>query len=59
MMAPSGRRCRPASIFAIDVWNGIIKSFVFGVAVSLIAVFEGYDSVPTAEGCRGQLRALS
>ena len=33
-----------------DVWNGIIKSFVFGVAVSLIAVFEGYDSVPTAEG---------
>lgn len=33
-----------------DVWNGIIKSFVFGIAVSLIAVFEGYDSVPTAEG---------
>jgi phospholipid/cholesterol/gamma-HCH transport system permease protein len=22
----------------------------FGIAVSLIAVFEGYDSVPTAEG---------
>src|SRR5574343_16313 len=33
-----------------DGWNGVIKSFVFGVAVSLIAVFEGYDSVPTAEG---------
>lgn len=33
-----------------DVWNGIVKSFVFGIAVSLIAVFEGYDSVPTAEG---------
>lgn len=33
-----------------DVWNGVAKSFVFGVAVSLIAVFEGYDSVPTAEG---------
>jgi len=33
-----------------DIWNGIIKSFVFGIAVSLIAVFEGYDSVPTAEG---------
>lgn len=33
-----------------DVWNGVIKSFVFGIAVSLIAVFEGYDSVPTAEG---------
>jgi phospholipid/cholesterol/gamma-HCH transport system permease protein len=33
-----------------DVTNGIIKSFVFGVAVSLIAVFEGYDAKPTAEG---------
>ena len=36
--------------FRYDVWNGVIKSFVFGVAVSLIAVFEGYDAVPTAEG---------
>ena len=33
-----------------DVTNGIIKSFVFGIAVSLIAVFEGYDAKPTAEG---------
>jgi phospholipid/cholesterol/gamma-HCH transport system permease protein len=33
-----------------DVFNGVIKSFVFGIAVSLIAVFEGYDSKPTAEG---------
>ncbi len=33
-----------------DVVNGIIKSFVFGSAVSLIAVFEGYDCTPTAEG---------
>jgi len=36
--------------FRYDIVNGIIKSVVFGVAVSLIAVFEGYDSVPTAEG---------
>jgi phospholipid/cholesterol/gamma-HCH transport system permease protein len=36
--------------FREDIFNGIIKSFVFGVAVSLIAVFEGYDSTPTAEG---------
>ncbi len=36
--------------FRYDVWNGILKSLVFGVAVSLIAVFEGYDSAPTAEG---------
>ena len=27
-----------------------IKSVVFGVAVTWIAVFEGYDAVPTAEG---------
>lgn len=33
-----------------DVTNGIIKSIVFGIAVSLIAVFEGYDAKPTAEG---------
>ncbi len=36
--------------FKEDVVNGVIKSFVFGVLVSLIAVFEGYDSEPTAEG---------
>jgi phospholipid/cholesterol/gamma-HCH transport system permease protein len=33
-----------------DITNGIIKSAVFGVAVSVIAVFEGYDAKPTAEG---------
>ena len=33
-----------------DVTNGIIKSIAFGIAVSLIAVFEGYDATPTAEG---------
>ena len=33
-----------------DVINGIIKSGVFGVAVTLIAVFEGYDAQPTAAG---------
>jgi phospholipid/cholesterol/gamma-HCH transport system permease protein len=33
-----------------DVMNGVIKSVVFAVAVSLIAVFEGYDATPTAEG---------
>ncbi len=36
--------------FRRDVMNGVIKSFVFGVAVSLIAVFEGFDAPPTAEG---------
>jgi len=36
--------------FDYDVLNGVIKSFVFGAVVSLIAVFEGYDCKPTAEG---------
>jgi phospholipid/cholesterol/gamma-HCH transport system permease protein len=36
--------------FRYDIVNGFIKSFVFGTAVSLIAVFEGYDCQPTAEG---------
>jgi len=36
--------------FRYDIVNGFIKSCFFGVAVSLIAVFEGYDSRPTAEG---------
>ncbi|NNM83071.1 MAG: lipid asymmetry maintenance ABC transporter permease subunit MlaE [Burkholderiales bacterium] len=39
--------------FRYDILNGIIKSFVFGIAVSAIAVFEGYDSPPTAEGVSG------
>ena len=36
-----------------DVLNGVIKSCVFGIAVSWIAVFEGYDAPPTAEGVSG------
>lgn len=36
--------------FRYDIVNGVIKSMVFGFAVALIAVFEGYDSAPTAEG---------
>jgi phospholipid/cholesterol/gamma-HCH transport system permease protein len=33
-----------------DILNGVIKSVAFGVVVTWIAVFEGYDTVPTAEG---------
>ncbi|MGH6742174.1 MAG: lipid asymmetry maintenance ABC transporter permease subunit MlaE, partial [Bradyrhizobium sp.] len=36
-----------------DVLNGVIKSVVFGIAVTWIAVFEGYDATPTAEGVSG------
>jgi phospholipid/cholesterol/gamma-HCH transport system permease protein len=33
-----------------DVGNGVVKACVFGVAVSVIATFEGYNAPPTAEG---------
>jgi phospholipid/cholesterol/gamma-HCH transport system permease protein len=33
-----------------DILNGIIKSVVFGATVTWIAVFEGYDTLPTPEG---------
>lgn len=36
--------------FSYDVLNGLIKSAVFGVAVSLIAVYQGFHCRPTAEG---------
>jgi len=41
---------RAAVDFRHDIVNGIIKSVVFGTAVSVIAVFEGYVAKPTAEG---------
>jgi len=39
--------------FRYDVVRGIVKSFVFGIAVTIIATFEGYDAPPTAEGVSG------
>ena len=33
-----------------DVYEGILKSVVFGVVASLLAVWEGYNAIPTAEG---------
>ena len=36
--------------FREDIVNGVIKSFVFGIVISWIAVFEGFDAEPTAEG---------
>jgi len=39
--------------FREDIVNGVIKSFVFGIAVTWIALFEGYDAPPTAEGVSG------
>ncbi len=37
-------------IFQNDVMNGIIKSGVFGIVVTWISLFQGYDCIPTAEG---------
>ena len=38
----------------VDVWkdvgNGVLKSLVFGIAVTFIALLEGYEAHPTPEG---------
>ena len=39
--------------FEQDILNGVIKSVVFGIAITTIALFEGYDAPPTAEGVSG------
>jgi phospholipid/cholesterol/gamma-HCH transport system permease protein len=39
--------------FQKDIMNGVIKSVVFGFAVTWISLFEGYDAPPTAEGVSG------
>ncbi len=36
--------------FKHDIINGVVKSVVFGFVTSWIALFEGYDAIPTAEG---------
>jgi phospholipid/cholesterol/gamma-HCH transport system permease protein len=36
--------------FRYDVLNGLVKAFAFGIAITVIATFEGYDAPPTAEG---------
>ncbi len=33
-----------------DIGNGVLKSFVFGVAVTFIALLQGYEAKPTPEG---------
>jgi phospholipid/cholesterol/gamma-HCH transport system permease protein len=38
------------SVEVADINEGIIKSVVFGIAASLLAVWEGYNAIPTAEG---------
>jgi phospholipid/cholesterol/gamma-HCH transport system permease protein len=38
------------SVSVDDIQEGILKSFVFGIVASLLAVWEGYNTIPTAEG---------
>lgn len=39
-----------AAVELDDVYEGIVKSICFGLACSLIAVYEGYHAAPTAQG---------
>jgi phospholipid/cholesterol/gamma-HCH transport system permease protein len=39
-----------AAVVLRDIKEGFTKSCIFGVACSLIAVYQGYHAVPTAEG---------
>jgi phospholipid/cholesterol/gamma-HCH transport system permease protein len=39
-----------AAVELRDINEGLVKSAIFGVACSLIAVYQGYYAVPTAEG---------
>jgi len=36
--------------FKLDLMSGIIKSIVFGVVVTWISVYQGFDAIPTAAG---------
>jgi phospholipid/cholesterol/gamma-HCH transport system permease protein len=36
--------------FYDDIIKGLIKSLVFGLVVTWIAVYQGFDSIPTSEG---------
>jgi len=36
--------------FYDDIVNGIIKSLIFAALITWIALFEGYDAIPTSEG---------
>lgn len=33
-----------------DIGNGVLKSIVFGIAVTFIAIYQGYEAKPTPEG---------
>ena len=36
--------------FFKDVLNGVLKSFIFGITVTFVALYQGYEAQPTPEG---------
>ncbi len=36
-----------------DIGNGLLKAFIFGIGVGLIALYQGYAAKPTPEGVSG------
>jgi phospholipid/cholesterol/gamma-HCH transport system permease protein len=40
-----------------DIWNGIVKSVVFGTVISWIAVYQGYHAAPTSVGVSDATKA--
>jgi ABC-type transporter Mla maintaining outer membrane lipid asymmetry permease subunit MlaE len=40
----------------MDLVNCLIKSVVFAITVTWIALFNGYDAIPTPPGLAGQRR---
>ncbi|HUR42210.1 MAG TPA: lipid asymmetry maintenance ABC transporter permease subunit MlaE [Verrucomicrobiae bacterium] len=40
-----------------DIWNGIVKSVVFGTVISWIAVYQGYHAAPTSAGVSDATKA--
>lgn len=41
---------KSAVVFSDDVVGSLLKAFVFGILVALIATYRGYTSAPTSEG---------
>ena len=36
--------------FFKDVLNGVLKSLIFGITVTFVALYQGYEAQPTPEG---------
>ncbi|SPX42819.1 toluene transporter subunit: membrane component of ABC superfamily [Haemophilus influenzae] len=50
IQAAFGLLCKNSVSWSYDILNGFIKAVFFAVAVTWIALFNGYDCMPTSEG---------